>query len=264
MKRIVITGSTRGIGFGLADAFLARGAALTISGRSQQSVDAALEKLSARYDPDRLLGQPCDVTDLEEVRALWQAAVDRFGAVDIWINNAGIGHPLLPPWELSPQQVEAVIDTNVLGSLHGARVAIQGMLQQGEGQLYNMEGFGSKGRTQEGMSIYGTSKAAIKYLTKALIAETEGTPVQVGSISPGMLITDLIMDQFDSSPGRFEEARGVFNILADRVEDVTPWLAERVLENDKHGTHIAWLTTPRIMWRFMKAPFSKRDLFAEE
>lgn len=261
MKRIVITGSTRGIGFGLADAFLQRQCALTVSGRSQASVDAALAKLAAAHGEKRLQGQPCDVNDLAEVQALWEAAVARFGGVDIWINNAGIGHPTEPMWELSPEQVAAVLETNVLGTTHGVRVAVQGMQAQGGGQIYNLEGFGSTGRTMPGMSIYGTSKAAITYLTKALIEELKGTSVQLGSISPGMVITDLITDRFEENPETQAEARGIFNILADRVEDVTPWMAEQVLENEAHGKRIAWLTRPRIIWRFLKAPFSKRDVF---
>jgi NAD(P)-dependent dehydrogenase (short-subunit alcohol dehydrogenase family) len=261
MKRIVITGSTRGIGFGLADEFLQRQCAVTVSGRSQESVDAALGQLAAKYGKERLHGQPCDVTDLAQVQALWDAAVEHFGGVDIWINNAGIGHPTEPMWELSPEQVAAVLETNVLGTTHGVRVAVEGMEAQGGGQIYNLEGFGSTGRTMPGMSIYGTSKAAITYLTQALIEELQDTPVRMGSISPGMVITDLITDRFEENPETREDARGIFNILADRVEDVTPWMAERVLENESHGKRIAWLTRSRIIWRFLKAPFSKRDVF---
>lgn len=261
MKRIVITGSTRGIGFGLADAFLERGCAVMVSGRSQESVDRALATLSAKYGVERLHGLPCDVTILEEVQALWEAAVARFGGVDIWINNAGIGHALAPLWQLAPERVAAVLETNIVGTTHGVRVAFQGMEAQGGGQIYNLEGFGSTGRTRPGMSIYGTSKAAITYLTKALAEEMAGTPLKVGSISPGMVITDLITDRFEENPETEAEARGIFNILADRVEDVTPWLAEQILENETHGKRIAWLTRPRIVWRFLTAPFSKRDLF---
>jgi NAD(P)-dependent dehydrogenase (short-subunit alcohol dehydrogenase family) len=261
MKRIVITGSTRGIGFGLADAFLGRGCAVTVSGRTQASVDTAVQRLAAMHGEEKVAGQPCDVTELDQVQALWAAAVNQFGRVDIWINNAGIGHAMQPLWELSPEQVEAVMETNVLGTTHGVRVAFQGMKAQGGGQIYNLEGFGSTGRTRPGMSVYGTSKAAITYLTKALTEELEGTPVKLGSISPGMVITNLITDRFEENPETETQARGIFNILADRVEDVTPWLADQILANEAHGKRIAWLTRPRILWRFLTAPFSKRNVF---
>lgn len=263
MKRIVITGSTRGIGFGLAGAFLARGCAVTVSGRTQQSVGEAVKRLAETHGDERVHGRPCDVTDLAQVQALWTAGAERFRGVDIWINNAGIGHAMQPLWELPPERVAAVIETNVLGTAHGVRVAYEGMAAQGGGQIYNLEGFGSTGRTRPGMSVYGTSKAAITYLTRALAEEMEGTPVKLGSISPGMVITDLITDRFAENPETEAQARGIFNILADRVEDVTPWLAEQILANETHGKQIAWLTRSRIIWRFLKAPFSSRNVFED-
>ena len=106
------------------------------------------------------------ITNIEDVRALWKHAVDTFGSVDIWINNAGIGHQLAPMWELPPERVQAIVDTNILGLMHGSRVAIWGMLAQGHGQLYNMEGAGSRGHARHGMSVYATSKAAVMRLTE--------------------------------------------------------------------------------------------------
>jgi NAD(P)-dependent dehydrogenase (short-subunit alcohol dehydrogenase family) len=262
-RRIVITGSTRGIGFGLADAFLNRGCAVIVSGRDQQGVDAAVEALSQKHRRDQVCGQPCDVTKLDDVERLWEEARSALGAVDIWINNAGIGHAVLPLWELPPGRMKAVVDTNVVGALYGARVAIAGMLAQGHGQLYNMEGFGSSGRTRLGLSVYGASKASVTYLTRALVEETKDTPVQVGGISPGMVMTDLLLDQLRDDPETMDQARGIFNILANRVEEITPWIADRVLANDKHGAHIVYLTTPRIIWRFLTSPFRRRDVFAD-
>lgn len=261
MERIVITGSTRGIGRGLTEAFLKKGCAVTISGRSQKSVDDAVSQLAEEHGHERLMGQCCDVTELSQVEALWEAAGRRFGGVDIWINNAGIGHGLQPMWELSPEVVQAVIETNVLGTANGVRVAMRGMMEQGYGQIFNMEGFGSNGRTREGMSIYGTSKAAIHFLDQSLIEESEDTPVLVGSISPGMVMTDLILDRFEEDPQALERARRIFNILADRVEDVAPFIVDRVLENEKHGAMIVWLTRWRMIWRFLSAPFRERDVF---
>jgi NADP-dependent 3-hydroxy acid dehydrogenase YdfG len=187
--------------------------------------------------------------------------VARFGAVDVWINNAGIGHDSVPLWQLDPATVAAIVDTNVNGTLYGAQIAITGMIAQGYGQLYNMEGFGSQGRTRPGMSVYGTTKAAIRYLTTALIEETEGTPVLVGSISPGMVITDLVLEPMQKDPELMARSKRILNIIADRVETVTPYIVEQVLADDSHGTRIRWLTRPRLFWRFLTAPFSNRDLF---
>ena len=83
MKTIVITGSTRGIGFGLAEAFLARNCAVTISGRTTESVERAVTALSTDYGADRVVGRPCDVTRFEQVQALWMAAQTHFGQINI-------------------------------------------------------------------------------------------------------------------------------------------------------------------------------------
>jgi len=123
METIVITGSTRGIGLGLADAFLARGCRVVVNGRSSTSVEKALAELSHTYDAARSHGQAGDVSNLADMERLWQTAVDRFGRVDIWINNAGVGHPMQPVWELPPEKVKQVVDIDLLGVLSGTRVA---------------------------------------------------------------------------------------------------------------------------------------------
>jgi len=261
MKTIVTTGSTRGIGFGLAKAFLELGCSIVVSGRFDESVDSARASLAAQYDPSRVVGIPCDVTNCEDVQALWDHSVEALGTVDVWINNAGISHPQQSPWEQTIDRTRAIVDTNVLGTMHGARVAISEMLKQGHGAIYNLEGLGSAGRHVAGTALYGTTKAAVRYFTDALILEAKDTPLIVGAISPGMVITDLIMDGLDRNSPDWPRAKRIFNILADRVETVTPWIARRVLENEKTGVRINWLTRSRAFSRFALAPFRNRNLF---
>jgi NAD(P)-dependent dehydrogenase (short-subunit alcohol dehydrogenase family) len=235
MKSVVITGSTRGIGYGLADAFLNLGCRVVVNGRSPASVNQAVEKLSAKHDADRLHGAAADMADLSQVEALWATAVTHFGQVDIWINNAGLGHDMLPMWELSPERVKTIVDTNILGVMVGSRVAIRGMLAQGHGQLYNMEGAGSNGHVRSGMSVYSTSKAAVHLFSQALIQEVAGTAVQVGTISPGMVVTDLLLDPLNADPEIFVRSRKIFNIISDRVETVTPFLAQKTSKTTRTG-----------------------------
>ena len=170
---------------------------------------------------------------------LWDKAVEALGPVDIWINNAGISHPQLSPWEQTIDRTKAIIDTNILGTLYGARVAMTGMTAQGHGAIYNLEGLGSAGRHVPGTSLYGTTKAAIRYFTDALVLEAKGSPVMIGAISPGMVMTDLILEGLDQTDPDWPRAKRIFNILADRVETVTPWIAQR----------------------FLMAPFRHRELF---
>ncbi len=263
MKVIVITGSSRGIGYGLAESFLALGCAVVVSSRTHRAVDEAVSKLSSKHQSDHILGQPCDVTRLEQVQLLWETAKTRFGRVDIWINNAGIGHPLREMWQLSADEIRSVVDTNLVGALYGAKVALTGMLGQGYGAIYNMEGLGSSGRTQRGLAVYGCSKAGLRYLTDALMQETRGTPVLVAAIRPGMVMTQLLIQHREEQPEEWDRSKRIFNILADRVETVTPWLARRILDNTRAGVRISWLTRGRSTVRFLSAPFCRRDVVDE-
>ena len=264
MKTIIVTGSTRGIGYGLAKNFLNSGHQVVISGRRQENVDKVVINLIKDFPAERLLGVACDMRDFQRVELLWQSTLDHFGKVDIWINNAGISQPQENFWELDPGTITDLVDTNISGAMFGARVALAGFMKQGRGAFYNMEGLGSDGRRVEGLTLYGTSKSALHYLSQALAAEVKGTEVIVGAISPGMVLTDFILKRYENrEPEEWESARKIFNILADKVETVTPFLAEQILANTKNGKTISWLTPGKAFWRFLTAPISKRDLFAD-
>jgi NAD(P)-dependent dehydrogenase (short-subunit alcohol dehydrogenase family) len=261
VKTAVITGSSRGIGFGLARELLARGANVVVTGRSADTVDKAVAELG---QPDRTLGVACDVTEAADVQALWDAAVARFGRVDIWVNNAGTTTNPLPLWEVGSDEVRQTVETNLLGTLFGMQVASRGMRAQGGGQVFNIEGMGSKGEVQVGLLPYACTKAAVGYLDKAFLKELKGSGVQLCSIRPGINVTEHLLHGSEHlSPERWEKTKKVFNILGDKPETTTPYLAERILATRKTGTRIAWLTTPKIAWRFTTAPFRKRDLFAD-
>jgi NAD(P)-dependent dehydrogenase (short-subunit alcohol dehydrogenase family) len=261
MKTVVVTGSTRGIGYGLVNSFLDLSCAVVVSGRSSERVEGAVSQLVADHGDVRILGHTCDVTDFEQVQSLWDAAKGRFGCVDIWINNAGLGNAQMDFWDLPAELIESVIGTNVIGAMYGSKVALTGMLEQGHGAIYNMEGLGSSGPRVPGLTLYSTSKAALRYLNESLAKEVEGTGVLVGALRPGMVATDLLMNQYKGRPEEFERAKRIFNILCDRVETVTPWFAQRVLDNDKNGVLISWQTTLKTLSRFLAAPFRKRDVF---
>lgn len=259
-KMVVITGSTRGIGYGLADSFLALGCSVVVSGRTAQKVDESVQKLSDQHDPKRIFGYPCDVTIHEQVQALWDASREHFSEIDIWINNAGISNRQAKFWELGQDEYKAVVDTNILGTMNGVKVVLPGMLEQGHGAIYNMFGLGSRGHKQAGLTMYGTSKAAVRYFSDSLVNEVKGTPVLVGSISPGMVVTDFITQVRESDPENWERVRRILNIIGDRVETVTPWIAGKILENKKNGAQINWSSSVKIFFRFLTAPISKRNI----
>ena len=264
MKTIVITGSTRGIGLGLAREFLKRGCKVMLSGRNKETLDKELGNLGRDFGAEKVFGTTCDVGVYESVQALWDAAAAKFGAIDIWINNAGINTPSMPLWELPARDIAAVVTTNLTGTLYGCKVALEAMRRQGFGQIYTFEGHGSDDRKIAGLAPYGATKRAVRYLTQCLQLEAKATPVMIGTISPGIVLTDLILGQLKcDSKDKREKNIKIFNILADTVETVTPWIARQVLENTRPNAKIAWLTTPKVLLRFLLAGFKKRNLFEQ-
>lgn len=268
----VITGSTRGLGLELARAFLRRGAAVVVSGRGRAAVDAAVAGLRAEFPSGVVHGFPCDVADPVQVQALWDAAAAALGRVDHWINNAGIGQPTVPIWDLDPAEAADIVHTDLLGVLHGARSAMRGMLVQPpagvpagrRGAIWFMEGHGSDGRIMRGLSVYGASKRALRYVARALAVEARGTGVLVGALSPGIMVTDFTLSRLDRrDPAAWERARRVFDILADRPDTVAAFLVPRILAARKNAARIAWLTGRKILFRFALAPLLRRRVMPD-
>jgi NAD(P)-dependent dehydrogenase (short-subunit alcohol dehydrogenase family) len=260
---VVITGSTRGIGLGMAREFIARGHNVVVSSRRQMAVDAAVAALG-RGGPGKASGCAADVADIAEVRALWDHATQAFGPVDIWINNAGLTNRKLNLDEVPDEQIQTVVQTNVLGLMNCCKVAIGGMLEQGKGKIFNMEGFGSDGFIKPGMSVYGATKSALNYFTKSLVKEYKDSPLVICFMSPGIVVTDLLTkDLNDANSEEFQKRKGLMNIVADRVETVAPFLVEGALKAEKSGAAVRWMSVWQLMGRFIKSPFVKRDVFSE-
>ena len=203
----------------------------------------------------------CDVTRGDELLALWRFATETFGHVDVWINNAGVSITRAPLWEQSESEIAAVVNTNLTGLLLANKVAMAGMKKQGGGQIWNMEGFGSDGMTQPGIAVYGASKRAVRYLNKALRKDAADTGIQICALSPGIVVTDLLIGDYDLNSDAWRRAKRAFNVLGDTVETVAPFLVDGILKTNRDGARVAWLTGAKAMLRFLTAAFRKRDLF---
>ncbi len=261
---VVITGSTRGIGYGMAKEFLKRGHTVVVNGRHQNGVDAAVADLRKTSAKGQLHGVICDVCNPEDVERLWRSSKEQFGKVDIWINNAGIANNKASIESLALKELPDVVNTNLLGVMYGSRIAIQGMKEQGFGQIYNCEGFGSEDIATPGMSVYGSTKRAVGYLTRALGKELEDSPISIGTIDPGIVYTDLRLAQAKKARlKRRERLLRIINMFGDKVEDVSPDLVTRVLSNRKRNATITWMTKPKMLWRMLKSLFVKRDPLSE-
>jgi NAD(P)-dependent dehydrogenase (short-subunit alcohol dehydrogenase family) len=263
MKTAVITGGTRGIGAALVRAFLKSGWNVAYSGTDESTIESSLKSLAGQTGEGRFVAFKCDVTVESDLIRLWEDAAKTFGTIDIWVNNAGVAYDQVMFHKIEPEVFMRIIDTNVKGLMLATHVAYNRMLEQRSGAIYNMEGLGSDGRMIPGMTPYGTSKRAVRYFTDAFAAEVKGGSVIVGTISPGMVLTDLTLGPIRNDPANSGKIIRIYNILANEPDVVAPYLVSRMIANRKNGRKISWLTTGKVIRRFMFAPFSRRDIVSK-
>ena len=253
-KRVVITGSTKGIGRGLAEEFIKNGCCVVVSSRKPDAVEETVAALEL-YGSERAAGTTCDVTEPGSIDGLWRFAVDAFGGVDIWINNAGIGSNNRFLADTGAVDIRRMVETNLLGTLFGCRTATDGMRKTG-GIVCVMEGFGSDGMTRPSMNVYGATKRAVRYLARGLSKEVRGTRTAIVAISPGMVKTDLLVGDLGNRPSaERNRLERFFSILADDVATVSPFIVRRLLAGPKNGERIAWLTRSKTIGRFIVSPW---------
>lgn len=254
---VVITGSTKGIGFGLAQEYASRGHRVVITGRSQESVNAALEKMNA--GTGTVTGLPCNVSDRTQVQALWDYAIETNSCVDIWINNAGLARTQWSIIDTPDDEIDAMITTNMMGMINGAKIAATGMKETGNGKIFNMLGGGSDGEYFPGIAIYGTTKRGLNYFTDALAKELKDSGILVGKIRPGMVVTEAVIREAQENLEGFEKSRKFMNNLVDQVETVVPFLVDEMLAFKTTGKKIAWLNKWKIMGRIFKSMVKPRE-----
>lgn len=187
---VVITGASSGIGRATALRFATKGAAVVVAGRRE----SALEDLAAqcRERGAEALAVPTDVGDVDSVEALAQRAVEQFGRIDIWVNDAALtsfGSLLDTPLE----DVRRILEVNVMGCVHGARAALRVMRQQGSGVLINVSSVVAA-VPQPYTAAYSMSKAAIRSLSGSLRAELaldHNVGIKVCTVLPAAIDTPL-------------------------------------------------------------------------
>jgi NAD(P)-dependent dehydrogenase (short-subunit alcohol dehydrogenase family) len=188
-KVAIVTGSTRGFGYAIAEAALKEGALVIISGRSEDVLKKATTSLESL---GRVKGQMCDVREEEQVYALARFAIHEFGKIDIWINNAGYSSAAGLMIETPPAQAIDMFLANSMGTLYGSQAALHSMSQRNEGTLVNMYGNGSFLRPASPTGLYGATKAWVTSFTRSLAKEIQGSGVKLLGFSPGMMLTDML------------------------------------------------------------------------
>jgi glucose 1-dehydrogenase len=188
-KVVVVTGSTRGYGYAIAESLLEAGAAVAVTGRTRQAVDRAVASLRPK---GRVSGFVLDVRNEEQVYNLVEDVLREFGRIDIWVNNAGYSNAAGMMLEMNPQDALDMFLVNNLGVLQCTQAIMRYMLPRREGVLVNIYGNGSFLRPASPTGLYGATKAWITSFTRTLARELKGSGVQILGFSPGMLTTDML------------------------------------------------------------------------
>ncbi|HEY0209726.1 SDR family oxidoreductase [Acerihabitans sp.] len=229
-RTALVTGSARGLGFAYATGLAEAGAAVILNGRHEDTLAAAVDKLSGQGLDVR--GMVFDVTDEQQVAAVFAQLDDEGEQVDILINNAGIQHrqPLV---ELTLADWRRVIDTNLTSAFIVSREAASRMMARGAGgKIINICSLTSEA-ARATVAPYTAAKGGIKMLTRAMAAEWAGHNIQANGIGPGYFITEMNTDlvnnaEFDawvksSNPskrwGKPEELIGTAVYLASSASD---------------------------------------------
>jgi 3-hydroxybutyrate dehydrogenase len=191
-KTALVTGSTSGIGLGIAKALAEQGANIMMNGFGEK--DAAMAQVKAFGVEVDYHG--ADMSKPEEIEAMMQATEKRFGAIDILVNNAGIQH-VANIEDFPVDRWDAIIAINLSSAFHTTRMAMPGMKQRNWGRIINLASVhGLVGSAQK--SAYVAAKHGIVGLTKVTALETAQTGVTCNAICPGWVLTPLVQKQVDA------------------------------------------------------------------
>mgnify|MGYP004471931939 FL=1 len=185
---VAITGASSGIGLEIAKAFYEAGASLALCSRSADRVREAVKSFVAPDDA-RVFITSCDSSVVSNIRAFRDAAVQRFGRIDVWVNNAGIEHPC-PTVDVTEEIFDSVVHTNFRGYYFGCQAAAQDMLKRRSGVIINI-GSVNAVTVVVGQAVYAGTKAAISQMTKSFAREWAPDGIRVNCIGPGSIPTKI-------------------------------------------------------------------------
>jgi 3-oxoacyl-[acyl-carrier protein] reductase len=193
-KTAIVTGGTKGIGRGIAEALRREGVSVCIAARHQSEIDEAVKELN-HGDQGRAIGFVCDVRDYDQVKAMIGYTVKELGGLDILVNNAGIGI-FQKVEDTTPEDFRAVLETNVFGVFYCCHEAIPQMKRRGGGYIINISSLAGVNAHPQ-MAAYNASKFGLNGFSEALMQEVRHDNIKVSYIMPGSVNTEFGGD----SPG---------------------------------------------------------------
>ena len=213
-KVAVVTGSSKGIGYAIAEALVGAGASVAVSARHAEEVGAAATRLNG-LKKGRALGVPCDVRQPDAVAELIRRTVAEFSGLDILVNNAGVGH-FGPVAELPVERWQQVIETNLSGVFYCCREAIPQLRRRGGGWIINIASLAGKNPLAGG-TAYNASKFGLVGFSEALLLDVRNDNIRVSYLMPGSVAThfnDHVPGEADAWKIQPEDIAGlVLNLL---------------------------------------------------
>jgi 3-oxoacyl-[acyl-carrier protein] reductase len=233
-RTAVVTGGAQGIGFAIAERFVAEGARVVLGDLDVGATEAAVEKLGGQGVARTVR---CDVTRAQDVEALVGSAVDVFGSIDVMVNNAGITRDATMR-KMTEDQFDQVIAVHLKGTWNGTRLAAGIMRESGGGAIINISSISGKVGLM-GQTNYSAAKAGIIGMTKAAAKEVAHLGVRINAIQPGLIRSAMteampqkIWDaKLDEVPmGRAGEPSEIASVAVFLASDLSSYMTGTVLE----------------------------------
>jgi NAD(P)-dependent dehydrogenase (short-subunit alcohol dehydrogenase family) len=228
----VVTGASRGLGAGLAVHFAAAGMRLGLCARHRPTLAVATRPTARQghvISAELPLRAAVDVTDPDALAAFTDEVVERFGAIHLWVNNAGVLAPIGPLADADPVSVARNIEVNVTGVLHGSALFARHVRgRRGGGVLVNISS-GAGTRPYSGWGPYCAAKAAVDQLTRVIALEEASHGLLAYSVAPGVVDTDMQAAVRAASAEDFPEVERFRQIAAEDSFNSPAWVAEHLL-----------------------------------
>jgi NAD(P)-dependent dehydrogenase (short-subunit alcohol dehydrogenase family) len=214
-KAAIVTGGGSGLGHAIALAFARQGAGVAIAGRTRDSLARSAAAV-AKACGATVLPIEADVAKPQDCERMVAAAVGRFGAVDILVNNAA-AFSLLPLIDAEAAEAARFFAVNAIGALNSARALARWAIEHGRsGAIVNVSSIAA-GRPVPGLGLYSASKAALESLTRSMAVEWAGKGLRVNAVAPGHVKTEGVLEDFRA--GRLDEAAMLRHIPDRRIAD---------------------------------------------